>query len=373
MDSWGRHCRRHAFPLMLACAAWALGGCQRPPPDASTPSDWYVLSDTAERAAALQRVDSARRGTQDGLRLKQAGASTLAAGPDGRVWVGGRSVSGLPLTSMTVLSADLQQQTRVTVPANPGAGLAFSRGKVIVGAALNGFGGAVAEVDPDSLATRSVSIPAPANSGYILTALAASDQKIVVAGMTNGPDPQKRYAQVTVIDPQTLQIVWRSDVLESADFWRILPHGDDFVLLNAASAEQDAKPRADVLLLSADNRLTPLTTQPAPLWGTIQGDVLYAFHNPNWNTTRPGPQRQLTAYHLGTQALRQMPLPDGTYARDLALDGDRILLSVTSSKPDQPSGVYAVNLSSDSTTPALTLVAPVSKPGQLLQVPARPR
>jgi hypothetical protein len=357
MHAWVRR-----LSLGLVSALLVLAGCSNKAAEVpANAARIYVLTGASERLAKLQVLSGSGDKTLS-TTLKQAGASALARGPDGRLWVGGRTVSGLPLTSITVVDADLAQQTRVPTPGNPGVGMVFSEGKLLVAASQRGFGGAVTEVDPTTLATRTLEVPPPEGKSYILTALAATDRKIVVAGMTNGPDPAKRYAIITVIDRPTLHVVWRSEALEHTDVWRILPYQDGFVLLNVASAEDPRSPRTDALVLGADHRLTPLSFHAAPLWGAIQGDVLTTFHNASWNSLRNVQTRHVSTYNLTTKSGHTFELPQGMDAQDLVAGDGRVLLSVKSTADAHPSGLYV--LAPDAR--ALDLVAPLPDPGKLI-------
>ena len=358
--------------LLLALVG-ALAACSAKTADAGPHAAVYVLTGAQDQPPALLALRADGGKTLSRTALRQAGASAMALGDDGRLWVGGRSVSGLPLTSITVLDAALGTQNRVTTPANPGAGMAFAGGKLYVAASQNGFGGAVAEIDPATLATRTLEIPAPTDKSYILTALAAAGDKVVVAGMTNGPDPAKRYAAITVLDARTLTIAWRSEVLPHADIWQILPYQGGFVLLNAASAEDQRSPAQDGWVLTADNRLTPLAMGAAPVWGAIQGDVLYSYHNRTWNALASSNARAVSTYNLSTGQRRSAALPDGMDVRDVLLADDRLLLSVRSTGDERPSGVYALKLDEArliERAPVPTLLAQVDSPGKLLWRPA---
>ena len=330
--------------LLLALAACMLAACSGGSAGSQAGATVYALAGAPGRIATLQGFDAGSGKNRSTVRLKQAGASTLAMGDDGRFWVGGKSFSGLPLTSISVVSNDLKNHTRVQVEHNPGVGLAFARGKMWVASSENGFGGSVTEVDPDSLTTRTVQVPAPEGQTYILTALAASEDKIVVAGMTTGPDPQKRYTLITVIDPVTMAVSWRSAMLKNADVWQIIPRGKQFVLLNVASGEDKNQSAADIYLLEQDNVLTPLAVNPSPLWGAIKGDVLYTYHNASWNSLHEVPGRFLSIHDLSGKKTKRVDMPVGMNADDLIVTDKEILLSVKSSTTQHPAGIYAWDL-----------------------------
>ena len=348
----------------VVAAVVVLTGCRFAPDERAGPPLAVVLSGAPGQIHKLHEL-TATGISRTAVRLSQPGASAAAMDAQGRVWVGGRSVHGLPMTSISVISADLAQQTRVTTTENPGVGIVFARGKAYVAATNSGFGGSVTQIDPATLATRNATIPPPHGPSYILTSIAANDNQIVVAGMVAGPDPRKRYAALTVIDAEALDIIWQSPPLENTDIWQILPHGDRFVLLNVASADDRTPNRADLLQLGPDHRLMPLAlsglTAASPLWGHLQGDILYAYHNPTWNSVFDSPERALSITNLRTQQSKTVKLPEGMDASDLRVAGQHILLSVKSSTPQHPGGVYTLDLQGEH----LRLLASLPDAGKL--------
>ncbi len=138
-----------------------------------------------------------------------------------------------------------------------------------------------------------------------------------MAGMTKGPDLSKRYAVISVIDPATNRLTWRSEPLAGVDVWQIIPYRDQFILLNVASAEKRDKSSADILLLHADNRLERRSTFPAPLWGIVQGDTLFAFHNASHNSRSSDPKRFISSFDLKRGKQASWSLPDGYNAAGL--------------------------------------------------------
>ena len=363
--------RALAKPPLATRAAWsvlaavvALTGYRFATGDRTGPPLAVVLSGAPGQVHKLHELTAAGP-SRAAVRLNQPGATAAAMDAQGRVWVGGRSVHGLPMTSISVISADLAQQTRVTTTENPGVGIVFARDKVYVAATHSGFGGSVTQVDPATLVTRNATIPPPHGPSYILTAIAANDNQIVVAGMVAGSDPRKRYAALTVIDTETLDIIWHSPPLENTDIWQILPQGERFVLLNVASVDDKTPTRADLLQLGPDHRLMPLalsaSTAASPLWGHLQGDTLYAYHNSTWNSVFESPERSLSITNLRTHQSKTVALPEGMDASDLRVAGQHILLSVKSSTPQHPGGVYTLDLQGEH----LRLLASLPDAGKL--------
>lgn len=263
-------------------------------------------------------------------------AKTLTRDPLGRYWVGYSARSGPSEHRLLLFSANLKLQKTITVGCdNPGAGIVFSRGKVFAGCTENGRTGKIVVLDQKTLAELAI-IPlqvAAKTSVYYLTALAANEDRLVVSGMTEGPDLSKRYAVVSVIDLSTNRLTWQSKPLPGVDVWQIIPYRDQFILLNVASAEQRDKSRTDILLMHTDNHLERRSTFPAPLWGTVQGDTLFAYHNTSHNSRYTDPKRFLSSFDLQSCAQASWSLPDGFNAAGLLQQEGVLLLP---GKTDQP-------------------------------------
>lgn len=348
------------FALMLVVSA--LFACRGADDEADGADALYVLVNTPGQRSELEVLNADTGEKLSHIRLEQADASALAMDADGRVWVGRKSAFGNPTASINVISADLKSQKRVAIAENPGSGIAFTLGRTFVASSRRGFGGALTLVEGESFAKRTVEIAPPEGGAYILTALAASNEKIVLTGVTKGPDPRKRYAAITVVDPLTLKIIWRSQAIENFDVWQILPYEDKFLLLNVASGDEAKNSRSDLMVLDSDNKLHPYSAVPSPLWGKIHHDVLYLYHNPTWNSLRNVSVRLLSAYNLKTGQVTETRLPDNLDVVDMAISGDRIILSVKSSTEAYPGGVYSIDLNGEN----LKLVAKKSGVGKII-------
>lgn len=217
----------------------------------------------------------------------------------------------------------------------------------------SGFDGAVERYDAVTLRRTAAISLTLAGDPYLPLAGAANAEWLVVSGMARGPDSAVRYSVVSVLDAQTLAVAWQSKLLAATDIWDILPDGEDFLLLNAASAEDELA--GDVLQLAPGTgfTLTPLQVAPAPVWGTRAGDLLYLYHNGAWNSVAQTPQRQVSVYDLRRGSVQVTPLPDNWNAQDLALLDGEVLLSRWWADDGRQDGLYAVDLS----TGALTLRA----------------
>ena len=263
-------------------------------------------------------------------------AKAIARDPLGRYWVGYSARSGPSDHRLLLFSASLKLQKTITVGCNdPGVGIVFSRGKVFAGCTENGRTGKIVVLDQKTLSELAI-IPleaAPKASVYYLTALTASKDRLIVSGMTEGPDLSKRYAVVSVIDPVTNRLTWQGKPLAGVDVWQIIPYREQFILLNVASAEKRDKSSADILLLHTDNRLERRITFPAPLWGTVQGDTLFAFHNASHNSRSSDPKRFISSFDLQSGAQASWSLPDGFNASGLIQQEGMLLLPGKTGQP----------------------------------------
>jgi outer membrane protein assembly factor BamB len=305
-----------ALLLLTMVAAGCTDGKDMPP------SALVILTwpEAGKPAGSICALDSSTGSILKETLLPGGRAKALARDPLGRYWVGYSARNGPSDNRLLLFSANLKLQKTITVGCNnPGVGIVFSSGKVFAGCTENGRTGKIVVLDQKTLSEVAI-IPlgaAAKSSVYYLTALAANGDRLIISGMTEGPDLSKRYAVVSVIDPATNRLTWQSKPLAGVDVWQILPYREQFILLNVASAEQRDKSSADILLLHTDNRLERRSTLPAPLWGTVQGDSVFSFHNASHNSRYSDQKRFISSFDLQSGAQASWPLPDGFNASGL--------------------------------------------------------
>jgi hypothetical protein len=229
----------------------------------------------------------------------------------------------------------------MTTRGRPEACLVFTHDRGFILCALNGFGGAVDVVDMDRLelvATWPVPPPEP-RMAYLLTACAISADNLLISGMTLGPDDNRRYAILSLFDLKTGERMWQSPPMEGVDIWSILTYRDGFLMLNVASDESDENPPADLIFMDANRRLERWSVARAPLWGTLQGDTLFLYHNPAWNSLRDTGWRLISRTDLRNHLVEVLPLPDYFKILDMLQVDNSIFLSNETSV-GQDAGVY---------------------------------
>jgi hypothetical protein len=313
------------------------------------PGTLYVVSTAGEanKRNTLSIVDVPSWRISTTVRLRYPQPRSVAVDPVGRVWVtysAGRDPAAQDRVQVLADSGKLL--ATLDSCRGPEAGIAFAAGRVFVACSEDGRSGRVHVLDATTLASiGTIQIPAPTGDAYFLTAIAASDTRVVLAGMTKGPDAARRYAAITILDPVRLAVAWQSKPIADLDVWSIVPYASDFLLANVASAEsRDPTRRADVMRLRPGNQLDRITVTPSPLWAAVADDVLYLYHNPSWNSVSASTARALSSYHLTRHTMTQWDLPDGFDAGAIAVLGDRIALASPDAGPGRRAGVYAFDL-----------------------------
>jgi len=309
----------------------------------------YVVSTAGEAngRSTLSSVDVPSWRISTTVRLRYPQPRSVAVDPVGRVWVTYSALRERAAEDRVQVVADSGTLlTTLDSCRGPEAGIGFAAGRAFVACSEDGRSGRVNVLDATTLAPiGSIRIPAPTGDAYFLTAIAASDTRVVLVGMTKGPDPARRYAAITTLDPVRLAVAWQSEPIADLDVWSIVPYGSDFLLTNVASAEsRDPTRRADVLRLRPGNRLDRITVAPSPLWAAVADDVLYLYHDRSWNSLSASTARALSSYHLTRHTVTQWDLPDGFNAGAIAVLGDRIALASPDAGPGRPAGVYAFDV-----------------------------
>jgi hypothetical protein len=240
---------------------------------------------------------------------------------------------------------------------DPEAGISFAAGRAFVACANDGFRGKLAVLSLETLTLeRTIELSLP-DAHLLLLASAADETAVVVAGATDGPD-DARYSAISLIDPHSLAVTAQVQLGRDTDIWRIIPHAGRFYLLNVGSWSQPRDQAQDLLMLEPGDppRLTPMTSVPAPLWGAIEGDTLYAYHNPTWNQANRDPRRRLSRLDLASGTVHEWPLPDGWNASDLTMLDGQVILARWDGRGSPEDGLYRFDPASGQLAQQLSVV-----------------
>jgi len=279
--------------------------------------------------------------------LPNSRAAGFSRDPVGRLWIGLSGDMQRGDNKVLVYSPEGVLLKTLQLCTDPEAGITFAAGRVFIACTEDGFKGKVVVLDGESLApVKELEFSVPGGP-YYLTANAATEQRVVLAGMTTGADPNSSYAALVVIDPRTLAVEGPVVLGAGTDIWSILPDGERFYLLNVASAHASAETRRDLLVLEAGAPLTWTVQnlpEASPLWGIISGKSLYAYHNPGWNTTQVLSQRAVTRWDLETGATERWSLPDEFDGGSVAVVDGRPCLTHWQYAPESEHGLYCLDV-----------------------------
>ncbi len=264
--------------------------------------------------------------------LPRARIRHLAHAPDGTLWLGLSGDFNRDDDRVLVYAADGTLLKTLHPCTNPDAGINFAAGHAFIACAENGFAGSLVMVDMASYQTVARLPLALENAPALLTGSAADEQTVLITTMTTGPDPQRSYAHLFVVDAATLTLRASLPLGPDTDVWTVLPGAGRFYLLNVASARATDTPRPDVFLFDPQTQSLEAHTLPmaSPLWGALRGNRLYTYHHPGWNTTQPQTWRALSAVDVSTWQGESWPLPDAFDAGALAIWDERPCLTYAS-------------------------------------------
>ncbi len=312
---------------------------------------------------ALVIFDTQTLQVQRRVELPRSWAQNLATDPQGNLWIGFSGDMRDSDNRVQVYSAQGELRKTLRPCTDPEAGISFAAGRAFIACTENGLEGKVVVVNLDTLEIiKELTLSVP-DAPLLLISSAAGEQAVVVAGLTTGPE-ETSYSVITLIDPQALTIQTQVPLGKNTDVWRILPHEGRFYLLNVASYRQPREQANDVLVLTPGSSPTiePLALAPSPLWGAFDGDVLYAYLNPTWNSTITDPHRQIAKFDLTSGQVQTWQLPDEWNASDLAiLNGQIILVKWEYWSGDEQDGLYQF----DPVTGQLSLILNVADASQI--------
>jgi hypothetical protein len=282
------------------------------------------------------------------IALPRSWAKNFSRDPHGNVWIG-FSGSMQSSDNRVLIYSALGELVKTLRPCrDPEAGISFAAGRAFIACAEDGFSGKVVVVNLDTLDTVKTLVLSVSDNNLLLIASAASEETVVVAGLTSGPKENKEneedaaHSVITLIDPHTLTVQAQIRLGKNTDIWRILPHAGRFYLLNVGSWRQPREQANDVLVLtpSTPPTVTPLALAPSPVWGVIEGNALYAYHNPTWNQTNNDPHRQISRLDLASGQIQTWELPDEWDASDLAIINGEIILVKWEGSGGAKDGLY---------------------------------
>lgn len=316
--------------IIRQCASFAIAGLLllvtacKPKVQSNKPLQRpsYVLSGYNASAGfphnTLTVFDAATWQIHRQISIPRSWAKNFSRDPQGRLWIGFSGNIQKSDNRLYVYSpqGDLLKTLQPCV--DPEAGINFAAGRAFVACAEKGFSGKVVVLNLETLAVeKTIPLSLP-DKPLLLISSAASEEAVVVAGS----------GVITLIDPRSLTVQAQLQPGKNIDIWRIIPHKGRFYLLNVGGWQQPREQANDVLVLEPGNlpKITPLALAPSPLWGAIEGDVLYTYHNPTWNQANSDPKRQISRLDLTNKKVQTWQLPDGWDASDLAVIDRKIIL-----------------------------------------------
>jgi hypothetical protein len=350
-----------ALLIFLAGCGWGAG----PSPAGDSPQTLYVLaSGLADPGAGTLAVADATDWTVERkTALPLSWATELSRDSQGRLWVGfaGTADSLDDRVQIYTPAGELAQELRPCI--TPRAGITFAANRAFIACAERGFYGSVAVVSLDTLELEAkIELRIPnSDAPLIQIASAANEDAVVVAGLTTGPE-ETSYTVLSVIDPHSLTLERQIPLGEHTDIWQIIPYEGRFYLLNAASWRQVGDPASDILILDlvSEPLLQPVAIAASPVWGTIAGGALYAYHDPTWNQPNSDPHRTLSRLDLRSGEAKTWDLPDEWRASDLAVLDGAVLLAHGAGDGGPSGGIYRFD-PADGTLDMLLEVADASR------------
>lgn len=342
--------------LVLIAPLLLLAACQRTVQNTSLQQAGYVLSGdnvaSGFRRNALTIFDRATWKVDRQVALPRSWAKNFSRDPQGRLWIGFSGNFQQTDNRLQVYSPQGDLLKTLGLCVHPEAGISFAAGRAFVACAENGFSGKVAVVNLETLAVEKTIELSLSDRNLLLTSSAASEEAVVVAG----------FGAIAVIDPRSLTVQTRLELGQNIDIWRIIPHQGRFYLLNVGSWQQPREQANDVLVLTPGNspEIAPLALAPSPLWGAIEGNFLYTYHNPTWNQMNSDFQRQISQMDLSSGKVKIWALPNEWDASDMKVIDGKIILARWYGDSSEEDGLYQFNPMSGQLTKQLLNVADAS-------------
>jgi hypothetical protein len=333
--------RRTFLLIVLALILTACGPARPLAPPSQHSANLLASVGSSPDGQSLALIDPTTWTVQHSVALPRSQVRQLSRDRQGRIWVGFYGTSTMIDNRVQVYSSEGALLQELQPCQAPAAGISFAAGRAFIACALNGFSGQVVALDLATMAVERTIDLKSADGALMLITSAADEHAVVVVGLAT--DPEKPSSDViTIIDPQTLAVRAQLSAGANTDIWRVIPHDGRFYMLNAASWRQERDQANDLLVLDVTGvpTLTPLALAPSPVWGVLDGEVLYAYHNPVWDQLNNDSARALSRLDLRTGATQTWPLPQNWSAGDLVVLDGQILLSHQTGRDTAADGVY---------------------------------
>lgn len=338
-----------------------LGGCStlelvqqrlsQRPVDTATPMPAHPLYVIASAVSyhELLVVDPASWQIVRRSPLLQVGTWDFSRDPQGRVWLGYGAEPGAD-NRVQIFAADGTLLKTFTPCVDPFNKIHFAAGRAFIPCSENGFHAMVVVVDLQSLEIQQKLDIRVDPDTFLLISSGGSQDYFVLFG---GGDTETNH--FIVIDTHTLAILPPVSLPYGVPV-RILTYQQQFLLLNSnPDPKVDSTQRQDLFVVDATQNFSATTHSSAAwgaLWGAIDGDALYIYHNIEQNGLREDPTRAISRLDLRTQQSEVWSLPDRWNADDLAIVNDEIILVHSIGSQPDTSGLYRF----DPTTGMLTML-----------------
>jgi hypothetical protein len=279
--------------------------------------------------------------------LLKSWAYNFDLAPNGSIWIG---YSGEDIQSndnrIQVYSPEDNSVKTIETCMNPRAGIKFVNNKAFVGCAATGFSGLVQVIDLKSQKViKEIELKLEGKQ-LLLVSSGANLSKVIFSAMTSGSDPNKGYSSLAMIDANTFE----SQIHElgpDTDIWAVIPYKNKFILLNSESFYSKDTPRRDVLIFDPEHPTDIKYLQLAissPVWGQIDKDTLFAYHNASWNSLNDEVQRSITKTNLLTGESISFSLPDKFDADSLTIwNGAPCLTHSNYFESKEKHGIYCLD------------------------------
>lgn len=284
--------------------------------------------------------------------LERSWAGHLNVDPARRFWIGYDGTFSKNDDRVHVYSQSGEFVRELKPCVNPGAGIRFIRNQAYIVCTLDGRRGKIVSVDLHSFELQAeIDLGLPDNN-LLLNASSANQSALIVSAYTSGP-LEAPYSRLLIVNDNKQKVDFISDALVNVQIEQIVANGDQFYVLNAASRLQSRDQAQDILIVdpAQPTRIQALTTAPSPLWGDIEENQLYTYHNPEYGQANRDPSRLFSRTNLQTGEVDIWPLPNNWNAYDVKIvQGQVVMAGYYKHSAESADGIYVLDLNTGQLT-----------------------
>jgi hypothetical protein len=261
----------------------------------------------------------------------------------GNLWIGLSGGATWDDDRVVVLNPSGKQIAEIKACLYPTAGIQFYQQKAYVVCRDTGFVISVVKINLQSYQVeQKIELKLEDDRPFMAIASGLSNSKLIISALTSGPQEALAYTILTIVDVNSLKSIAQLELGAGTSIWTIISSNELVYLLNSEGVRNPKKQDILILDIKKQPQISKTVTLPvdSPLWGAVQNNTLYTYHNDTWNSTSSSPSRSICKTDLGNMQATCKKIPDNFDGNSLTVLNNQPC--ITHWGDAQTSGLYCL-------------------------------